>query len=94
MGKLWFDQYSLLHLASGVIAYFYHIPLRYWIIIHLIFEILENTSTGIWFINTWLTFWPGGKPYPDSLVNSISDNAFSTLGWLAAQYLDNLYSRK
>ena len=83
------DQYSLLHIASGIIAYFWGISFNMWFIIHFMFEFIENTELGINFINTWLkNIWPGGKQYPDSIQNTISDTAFGLIGWLFAYMID------
>jgi len=90
MGETIFDQYTYLHFASGIIAYFWGITLKQFIILHLIFEILENSPSGVKFINKYLTFWPGGKPKSDSIINTLGDNIGSTLGWLSAYYLDQL----
>ena len=57
-------------------------------IIHILFEVVENTPIGIYFINQYLWFWPGGKPYPDSLINSAGDVFSGAVGWLVAYYLD------
>ena len=51
---------------------------------------IENTPQGINFINKYLVFWPGGKDYPDSAINSIGDTIFASIGWLSAEYLDKL----
>ena len=91
MGKYFFDQYSLLHYASGIVAYFWGISFKTWLIIHTLFEYIENTSFGIKFINTYLTFWPGGKPKADSVINSyVGDTIFAAIGWLCAYYLDKM----
>lgn len=91
MGKNFFDQYSLLHFATGVIAYFFGVSLKLWFVLHLLFEITENTPYGIMFINKYLkNIWPGGKPYADSYINSIGDQVFSILGWLSAYVLNYL----
>ena len=90
MGKLLFDQYTYLHFAVGIIAYFWGIKLLGWIFIHLSFEIIENTQYGINFINNYLYFWPGGKPKPDTIINIVGDNVGALLGWLSAYYLDTL----
>jgi hypothetical protein len=87
MGKYIIDQYSLLHFASGIIAYFWNISLTNWIIIHVLFEYLENTDTGMNIINK-IKLWPGGKPHPDSYINSLFDNIFSILGWIVSYYAD------
>jgi hypothetical protein len=93
MGEYFFDQYSILHMASGVIAYFFGIKLYIWIIIHILFEIIENQPIFIKFNNEYLKwFWPGGKEKPDSFVNSmIGDNFFAISGWLVSYGLDKYY---
>lgn len=89
MGKNIIDQYSLLHFAAGIVVYFWGMSLETWFILHLLFEIIENTSQGIYFINHYFkNIWPGGKPYPDNYINIISDNVFAVLGWLIAYFMD------
>lgn len=84
MGQNFVDRFSLLHFAAGVIAYFFGIPLGIWVLIHIIFEIVENTPFGIHFINTYLnSIWPGGKDAADSFLNSLGDVFFSTIGWIS-----------
>ena len=87
MGLLLFDKYTYLHFATGVIAYFWNINIRNWIIIHTIFELLENTNKGITLIIKFY-FWPGGKNHPDSFINIIGDTIGTILGWMSAYYLD------
>jgi hypothetical protein len=94
MGKNIFDQYTILHIASGITSYFWGVSLKIYFITHVIFEFLENTNEGIYFINNYFTFWPGGKEEPDSLLNSISDVIFGCLGWYLAFYMDNYYKNK
>jgi hypothetical protein len=96
MGNLFFDQYSILHMASGIVAYFWGIKLNYWIIIHVLFEYLENTEIGMKFINNTLkNIWPGGKEKADTFMNSmIGDNFFAILGWCIAYYFDEIYKNK
>lgn len=94
MGKYFIDQYSLLHFSTGCIAYFFGIKLLVWIILHIIFEIIENSKKGVYFIDKNLKFWPGGKKYPDRFINSFSDTIFAIIGFLVAQYLDNYYHQK
>ena len=90
MGNLYFDQYTYLHFAVGIIVYFWNISLVNWFILHSVFEFVENTQTGINTINKYIVFWPGGKPKPDTIINSIGDTVGSILGWLSAFYLDKL----
>ena len=90
MGSKFIDQYSLLHFAVGIIVYFWDIPLLTWFVLHTMFELIENTQQGIYFINNYITLWPGGKPKADSIVNSIGDTIFSLLGWIIAYYTDTM----
>ena len=82
MGQTFMDRYSLLHLASGIVAYYFGFSLVGWIILHTLFEIIENTPEGVYFIDHYLTFWPGGKLAPDDLINSVGDTFFAIGGWL------------
>ena len=90
MGNRPFDQYTYLHFAVGVVVYFWNISLFNWIILHTIFELLENTQLGIHVINNYVVFWPGGKPKSDTIVNSMGDTLAAILGWLSAYYLDQM----
>lgn len=91
MGLKFTDQYSLLHFATGVVAYFFRVSFHQWFIIHLLFELLENTQSGVNFIDTTLTWWPGGKQQPDSIINSIGDQMYSLIGWGIAFYLEQIF---
>lgn len=82
------------HFSTGRIAYFFNIKLYRWIILHTIFEIIENTRAGGRFITTYLTFWPGGKREPDNLKNSIGDLIFAIIGYIVAYNLDKYYRKK
>ena len=93
MGVYFIDQYSLLHFSAGVIVYFFGIDFGTWYILHMLFEILENTDSGVKFIDKKLTFWPGGKKSPDTLINSIGDQFFAMLGFIIAIMLNN-YGKK
>lgn len=90
MGLLLFDQYSILHFAMGIVFYFWGIGLKSSTIIHILFEVLENTTIGMATINKFY-YWPGGKEKADSLTNSIGDTLFFIVGWIIAKWLDNYY---
>ena len=91
MGLYFVDQYSLLHFAAGIVAYFFYIPLTTWILIHIIFEYIENTKVGIYISNNFFPFWPGSKRCPDSFINSsLGDNFFAILGWIVAYYVGKM----
>jgi hypothetical protein len=92
MGLKIFDQYSLLHFAVGVLAYFWSISFFITIIIHILFEFIENTNIGMNLINSYfVNWWPGGKTHPDNLLNKTSDTVFTGFGWICSYYLDKVY---
>jgi hypothetical protein len=88
MGTRIFDQYSLLHFSSGIIAYFFNISFILWNVIHILFEYLENTPSGMSFITKYLLFWPGGKPGSDTIINNIGDIIAGIIGWLTSYLFD------
>ena len=88
MGKQFLDQYSLLHYASGVVAYFWGLEPLTFFLLHVGFELAENSTVGMNFINQHLKFWPGGKPYPDSFANILGDNLSAACGYWSGYYLD------
>jgi hypothetical protein len=86
MGTVFIDQYSLLHFAVGVISRYWNVSFVWLVVLHSIFEFMENTAQGMYFINTWIPFWPGGKPQPDSILNRVGDTVFAGAGWAVAHY--------
>ncbi len=90
MGKSIIDQYTYLHFATGIMSYFWGVSFVHLIILHTLFEIIENTAIGIKFINKYFTFWPGGKAYPDNIINRVGDTLGAIVGWGSAYYLDKL----
>jgi len=89
MGKTLFDQYTYLHFAVGIVAYFWNIPFGIWVLVHTIFELIENTERGMAFINQYITIWPGGKPYADSYLNNLGDTFGAIIGWLSAAMISS-----
>ena len=85
-----FDQYSLLHIATGIIAYFWNISLFNWFLLHTLFELLENTQYSAHLITKYITFWPGGKKTVDSIPNMIGDTFSALIGWYISYYIDYL----
>lgn len=81
MGVDFADRYSLLHFAVGVVAYFVGIPFWGWGFLNVLFEAVENSEWGVYFISTHLSWWPGGKRAPDTILNSLGDIIFGMLGW-------------
>ena len=92
MGDKLIDQFSYLHLSTGLIAYFLRIKISHWFYIHLLFEILENRPESVMFVNKNIPFWPGGKEKSDDLYNSVSDQIFAMSGWYLGKWLDKYYS--
>lgn len=92
---VFFDQFSLLHFASGIIAYFWGLPLMWWFIIHAVFEFVENTELGTKFINTYIPVWPGGKHTKETFENSvIGDNVSAVAGWIFASSVEKAFQGK
>lgn len=88
MGQYAIDQYSFLHFCAGFLANLLGINFWVWFLLHAGFEIIENTQWGIQTINKYFKgVWPGGKDEPDSLLNSMSDQFFASLGWLVASLI-------
>jgi len=98
MGLLFADQYSILHFSVGSVAYFWNLQFIPALVLHTIFELTENTQTGMKLINDYFIHpgyfsWPGGKNYADSTINIIGDTVFFALGWLISAYLDVIGTR-
>lgn len=79
------DKYSLLHFLSGVALYFFF-TFEQALIIHTVFEVLENSEPGMNLINKF-SFWPGGKTRADSVLNAIGDTVFASFGWICMHFL-------
>lgn len=84
MGKYLLDVYSILHFATGILWRYMGFDIISLLLLHTIFEILENSKIGMHIINTHFKIWPGGKPSTDTLINSISDISISLVGWILA----------
>lgn len=91
MGTAFTDQYSLLHFAVGVISRYWNLSLLLLIAIHALFEALENTERGMWMINHYVPFWPGGKTHADSILNRVGDTVYAGLGWVIANVQLDFY---
>lgn len=92
MGYTLLDQYSLLHFAVGVIFYFLNFRWITLLILHTIFEIVENTKWGMKFINKYfISWWPGGKDHPDNILNRFGDTLSALIGWFFSYWLDMYY---
>lgn len=93
MGTQALDQYSFLHFSTGVIAYFFNVPLWVWFIINIIFEIFENSVFGMRILDN-LSFYPGvesGIPLkPEIKINIVCDVLCCILGWCVAYCVDYL----
>lgn len=90
MGKHLFDRFTLLHFAVGVVMFYWGISFTDTLVLHTIFELLENTDMGMHFINKYIKQWPGGKPYADSPINMLGDTIGIALGWYLAYKMKTL----
>ena len=93
MGHLFADQYSILHFSVGTLMYFWNIPFLIAMLVHILFEYLENTKTGMALINKYIIHpgwfsWPGGKYESDYPINTFGDNVFFFLGYVISYILD------
>lgn len=86
MGKAWLDEYTPLHVAAGVIAYYWGVSLLNLTLLHIIFELVENSEKGMQMIRSF-PLWPGGKTHADSWKNQVSDILASVIGWMFSSYL-------
>lgn len=91
MGKAFSDKYSLLHFAVGIVAYFWDVSFIQIMILHSLFEWLENTQMGMRFINTYIQAWPGGKPKADTLLNRVGDTVYTAVGWWIADWISKRF---
>ena len=87
MGTSFYDRYSLLHFATGVVLSYWasDLPMWAWALAHFAFEFVENTVWGMRIINRF-PVWPGGKTHPDSLTNMVGDTVFAVLGFAVGRY--------
>jgi hypothetical protein len=87
MGEYFTDNFSILHFATGIIFYYFGISFTNSFILHLLFEAIENQDFAMEII-TKTGWWPGGKDKADSVINSIGDQFYFSLGWFIASKLD------
>lgn len=85
MGVRFTDEYSLLHLASGIVVYYWNVSFITWFVAHAAFEWIENTQNGMQIIRRF-KLWPGGKTHADSILNRTGDQIYACLGWAIAYY--------
>jgi hypothetical protein len=90
MGTKFTDNFSILHLASGIIFYFLGFSFLKALLIHIVFEVVENNKHIIKITNSF-SWWPGGKPESDNLTNILGDNFYFIIGWLIAYTIDKRY---
>lgn len=92
------DAFDLVHLAVGGVAGYFGMPLIGFIAIHQLFELWENSTTGIRYFNRKDTYlqslspikWP--KYQGDSAQNTAMDTLSAAIGWylgfkLASKFL-------
>ncbi len=92
MGVHLIDNFSIVHAASGVFLYFWGFSLLNTTLIHILFEIMENTKSIMRLTNE-TGWWPGGKPEADNLTNMVGDTIVCILGWIMAYIIDKKYEK-
>jgi len=92
MGTEIIDNFSIVHVASGVFLYFWGFTLFQSTMIHIGFELLENTKPIMKLTNE-TGWWPGGKPEPNHFANMVGDTLFCILGWIISRVIDKRYQR-
>lgn len=86
MGVFFSDRFSLLHFATGIIAYYWSLTFVQWFVIHVVYEVIENTTWGMKLINN-ITIWPGGKSKSDTITNQIGDQFYAMIGWILSYFI-------
>jgi hypothetical protein len=86
MGKYFIDKYSLYHLCSGIIAYYFGLSFGKWFTIHAIYEVLENSRLQKELDK--IEIWPGRKPSPDYVMNSVGDQISTMIGWCIGYFMN------
>ena len=87
MGEYFTDNFSILHFASGIIFYYFGISFSTSFVAHLLFEAVENQEFAMNIISK-TGLWPGGKDTADSVINSLGDQFYFSVGWMLSKYLD------
>ena len=84
-----FDNYTYLHFAAGIIAYYWGFTLLEWTVFHLFLDIFERTDFGKKVLHFFIRIWPGRDDnLLESYYNVFGDSASAVLGWLSAYLLD------
>jgi hypothetical protein len=89
MGTKPMDRFSFLHVATGIVSYYLGISLKWWTILNIAYEIIDNTNCFMYIVNNYIpNIWPGGKPGPDTIINSMGDILSSIFGWYIAYMIN------
>ena len=85
------DQYSLFHVAIGIVMYFWSLPFLSFILFNLALEYAETTSIGSNLKHTYLQgWWPGGKSVPTTFLARLSDVMSMAIGIALSYAIDQL----
>jgi hypothetical protein len=88
MGDGFVDKYSMLHFMFGFLMNAFGMGFTLTFVLAILFEWIENTPTGVKFIDEHLSwFWPGGKLKPDSFINKVGDVFFVMMGWVISSLI-------
>ena len=92
MIKKFFDKNSFIHVFVGSLAYTWGFSIYKLLIIHILFEIAENTSHGLFIANQYFYVWPNGERKAESITNIIGDIISAIFGWFLADYIFSLFT--
>ena len=75
--KALLDEWSFVHLSGGIIAAQTGLSLPQFLVLHTIFEVIENADQG----SGWLSKIGLDRVSGDSLLNVVGDTASAAAGW-------------
>ena len=77
MNHSWYDQFTYLHFASGVLFFFWKMKLQQVVVLHLLFQCVDF-------------LWWKKKFDKKFFFNFLGDNAATIIGWYSAFLVNNM----
>ncbi len=81
------DQYSLIHMAVGILFYFWKISFILSSLTQATFMLLNNSEAGNRILGKYAPQYPNARKQ-DSWLNMLGDNMSFNFGWLLASAVD------
>lgn len=82
------DQYSLIHMAVGILFYFWKISFFLSTLTQATFMLLNNSEEGSKLFSRYAPQYPYTAKKHDSWINMVGDNMSFNFGWLLASAVD------